>query len=93
MRKAKDLKPLPKHTTDESAELFTDTADLTQYDLSGFETTTFEFKPKSARLEVRVAVDQLAALKDVARNQGVPHTRLVRQFIEQGIKSLQTPRP
>ena len=88
MNKAKELKPLPRHTTDEAAEAFTDTADLTEYDLSGFEPTTFEFQPKSARLEVRVAPDQLAALKDAAKRQGIPHTRLVRQFIEQGIQSL-----
>ncbi len=48
----------------------------------------FEYLNKDARMEVRLPRDQLDALKEAARQQGVPYTRLVRQFIDQGMRSL-----
>lgn len=39
-------------------------------------------------MEVRLPRDQLDALKAAAKQQGIPHTRLVRQFIDQGMRSL-----
>jgi len=50
---------------------------------------TFEFQKKSARLELRIPEEQLAVLKKLAKEKGIPHTRLVRQFIEQGVQALQ----
>ncbi len=85
----KKLKQLPLHVTDEAAQEFTDTTNLAEYDLTGFKPMTFEFQKKDARLELRVPQDQLDALKDEAKRQGIPHTRLVRQFIEQGMQALQ----
>jgi len=43
---------------------------------------------KETRLEIRVSQDQLKALKEAAQKQGIPHARLVRQFIEQGMLNL-----
>lgn len=86
----KDKKPLPEFKTDEEAEQFIDEADLTDYDLSGGRTVRFEFRKKRAQLNMRMPEDQLSALKQVAKQQGIPYTRLVRQFIEQGMQSLRS---
>jgi len=84
----KKLKKLPVLLTDEEAEKFTDEADLSEYDLSGFKPVQFEFLKKSARMELRLPEDQLKALKKAAKQQGIPYTRLVRQFIDQGMRTL-----
>ena len=85
MKEGKQFKPL---NSDSEAVEEVDNIDLTQYDLREFKTTTFEFQKKSARLELRIPEEQLALLKEMAKKQGIPHTRLVRQFIEQGIQTL-----
>jgi predicted DNA binding CopG/RHH family protein len=85
MQTTKSLKKLPVLFTDEDAERFVDQADLTDYDLSGFKPMRFEFAKKDARLELRLPPDQLLALKAAAQKMGIPHTRLVRQFITEGL--------
>jgi len=84
----KELKKFPVHKSDEEAERFVSEADLSEYDFSGFKPAQFEFKKKSARLELRLPDEQLAALKQAAKKQGIPYTRLVRQFIDQGMQGL-----
>ena len=84
----KRLKTLPPLLTDEDAERFTDEADLSDYDLSGFKPVQFEFQKKDARLELRLPKEQLEALKRAADQRGIPYTRLVRQFIDQGMRTL-----
>ena len=83
-----ELKKLPPLLSDEAAERFTEEADLSEYDLSGFHPVQFEFQPKDARLELRIPREQLEALKSAAKRLGVPPTRLVRQFIEDGMRHL-----
>ena len=51
---AADKPKLPLLKTDEEAEAFVETADLTQYDLSGFKPMRFEFAKKAAQLNMRV---------------------------------------
>ena len=41
-----EKKTIPTFQTDEEAEKFVDTADLSEYDFSGFKIVHFEFKPK-----------------------------------------------
>ncbi len=82
------LKQLPPLLSDEEAEKFTEEADLSDYDLSGFKPVRFEYLNRDARMEVRLPRDQLDALKEAARQKGIPYTRLVRQFIDQGMRSL-----
>ena len=84
----KKQKPLPPLLTDQEAERFTETADLSEYDLSGFKPVKFEFEKKDARLELRMPREQLEALKAAAKKAGIPHPRLVRKFIEQGLQAL-----
>lgn len=84
---ATKLKELPPLLTDEEAERFSDEADLSEYDLSGFKPMRFEFKKKEGRLNMRLPHDQLTALKAEAEKMGVPYTRLARQFIEDGLRA------
>jgi len=49
--------------------------DLTRYDLSGLKPVRFEFAPKSARLNMRLPDNLLAAVKDDAAESGVPRQR------------------
>ncbi|UTO28701.1 CopG family antitoxin [Bartonella harrusi] len=46
--KTSQLKQMPVFKTDEEAENFVDTADLTDYDLTDFKPVHFEFLPKEA---------------------------------------------
>jgi predicted DNA binding CopG/RHH family protein len=88
MQKHDDKKPLPVHQTDLEAEDFTDNADLSEYDLSGFKPVSFQMKKKDARLEMRISQAELGMLKAEAQRRGVPHSRLARTIIEQGLKHL-----
>lgn len=83
------LKRFKELETDQDAIDEVATIDLSEYDLSGFKPQTFEFQKKTARLELRIPEEQLAALKKIAKTKGIPHTRLVRQFIEQGMRTMQ----
>ncbi len=86
MKKVKQLNSL---NTDQAAIDEVANIDLSEHDLSQFKPVAFEFKKKSARLELRIPEEQLASLKILAKRQGIPHTRLVRQFIEQGMEALE----
>lgn len=83
---AKTLKPLPPLMSDDEAEDFVDTADLTEYDLSGFKPVQFEFEPKSAQLNMRLPSSRLDAVKQRAKERGIPYTRLVREALEMSLK-------
>ncbi|MFN7169577.1 MAG: BrnA antitoxin family protein [Pannonibacter sp.] len=78
-------KKLPVLRTDEEAEAFVDTADLSDYDLSGFKPAQFEFEKKSAQLNMRLPEALLTAVKEKARQRGIPYTRLIREALEQTI--------
>jgi predicted DNA binding CopG/RHH family protein len=84
-RKAKKLKPFPRFDTDEEAERFVETADLTEYDFSGFKPRRFEFEPKAAQINMRVPQSLLAALKERARHRGIPYTRFIRELMEREV--------
>jgi predicted DNA binding CopG/RHH family protein len=78
-------KKLPKLQTDEEAEEFVATADLTEYDLSGFRSMLFEFQPKSERVNMRLPKPLLDAVKASAAKAGVPYQRFIRQVLEAAI--------
>jgi predicted DNA binding CopG/RHH family protein len=48
-KEGKKLKPFPRFDTDEEAEQFVETADLSEYGFSGFKPARFEFEPKTAQ--------------------------------------------
>lgn len=75
-------KPLPPLRSDEEAEQFVDTADLSEYDLSGFKPMRFEIEPKAASLNMRLPAALLDAVKARAKASGIPYTRYVRMLLE-----------
>jgi predicted DNA binding CopG/RHH family protein len=75
-------KPMPSLHSDAAAERFVATADLSQYDLSGFKPMHFEIEPKSAALNMRLPVSLLEAVKTKAKAKGIPYTRYVRMLLE-----------
>ncbi len=81
-------KKIPTFATDEAAERFVATADLTAYDLSGFRPVRFEFAKKDARLNMRLPVALLNAVKARAKVRGIPYQRLIRETLEQAITTL-----
>ena len=82
------LKPLPILRSDEEAERFVDTADLSQYDLSGGRRMQFEFAAKTARVNMRLPEAQLQAVKAEAQKRGLPYQRLIRDLIDRGLADL-----
>ncbi len=78
-------KTIPRFGTDEEAERFVDTADLTDYDLSGFKPARFEFAAKDSRVNFRVPASLLDAVKRQAAARGIPYQRLIREVLEQAV--------
>ena len=85
MKDKKGLRPLPVLKTDEEAERFVEEADLTEYDLSGFRPTHFEFQRKSASVHLRLSEQLLEAVKKRAARDGIPYQRFIRRAIEKEI--------
>lgn len=77
-------KSVPHFTTDEEAEAFLE-QDLSDLDLSQFKPVKFEFSPKAAQLNMRLPLSLLDAVKNKAKEQGVPYTRYIRQLLEHDI--------
>lgn len=75
---------VPDLRTDEEAEAFLE-QDLSDLDFSQFKTAHFEFGKKTAQLNMRVPQPLLDAVKNRAREQGIPYTRYIRRLIEQDV--------
>ena len=78
-------KKIPTFKTDREAERFTDTADLSDYDLSGARPVRFEFEKKDARVNMRLPQALLEALKERAKQRGIPYQRLIREALERAV--------
>lgn len=76
---------MPVFDADAQAENFVESADLSEYDLSGFKPTHFEFEKKSAQLNMRLPEPLLRAVKAKAKERGIPYTRLIREALEQTV--------
>lgn len=75
-------KKIPTFKTDDEAERFVETADLSEYDLSGLRPTRFEFEKKTAQLNMRLPTSLLDAVKKRAVARGIPYTRFIREAVE-----------
>jgi predicted DNA binding CopG/RHH family protein len=78
-------KKIPTFESDEDAERFVESADLAEYDLSGAKPIQFEFEKKNARVNMRLPETLLAALKEHARQRGIPYQRLIREALEHAV--------
>ena len=81
----KKLKKLPVLLTDEQAEHFVETADLSEYDLSGFKRVHFEFEPKSLAVNIRLPESLYAVVKKKAANEGIKTQRFIRRALERAV--------
>ncbi len=77
-------KKIPTFRTDEEAERFVDTANLTEYDLSGAQPVRFELQRKAAQINMRVP-KPLLDVKARAKARGIPYTRFIREALEQAV--------
>lgn len=80
-------KIIPDLLTDEEAERFVETADLSEYDLSVFKPVRFEFEAKDTRLNMRLPESLLRAVKAKAEHEGVPYQRFIRRVLEEALAS------
>ena len=76
-------KRIPNFKTDAEAERFVETADLSDYDLAGAKPVRFEFEKKDARINMRLPQGLVAALKERAKQRGIPYQRYIREALEQ----------
>ena len=75
---------VPELTTDAAAEAFLD-QDLSDLDFSQFEQTRFEFGRKDARVNMRLPLPLLEAVKRRALARGVPYQRYIREALEAAV--------
>lgn len=78
-------KKIPAFKTDEEAERFVETADLSEYDLSDAKPVQFEFEKKDARVNMRLPQSLVDALKEHAKRRGIPYQRFIREALEQAV--------
>lgn len=78
-------KNIPTFASDEDAVRFIETADLTEFDLSGFVRPSFEFESRGARVNMRLPESLLDAVKEHARAEGMPYQRFIRQTLERAV--------
>lgn len=75
---------LPQLKTDEQAEAFL-SQDLSDLDFSQFKPHHFEFEKKAAQLNMRMPRPLLDAVKNRARERGMPYTRYIRMLLERDV--------
>lgn len=78
-------KKIPDFKTDAEAEAFVDSADLSEYDLSGFKRVRFEFQPKTERVNMRLPAELLQAVRRKADAEGMPYQRFIRATLERAV--------
>lgn len=83
-------KKFPEFKTDEEAEHFVDTADLSEYDMTDMVPVKFELKRKDATVSLRLPEPMLAEVRSRAQRAGMPYHRFLRLAIE---RALQDPQP
>ena len=83
--KKQTIKAMPSLKSDEEAEQFVDSSDLSKYDLSGFTQVKFEFEPKTTAVNMRLPQSLLTAVKIKAKAEGMPYSRYIRFVLEQAI--------
>jgi predicted DNA binding CopG/RHH family protein len=79
-------KPIPSFKTDEEAEHFVDTADRSEYDLSGGQIVRFELKPKNKSVNLRLPEQFLKAVRSRASRAGIPYQRFIRTALERALQ-------
>jgi predicted DNA binding CopG/RHH family protein len=79
-------KPIPTFKSDERAEDFVATADLSEYDLSGGQVMRFEMKRKDKTVNLRMPEQLLEAVRERAASAGIPYQRFIRLALERAVQ-------
>jgi predicted DNA binding CopG/RHH family protein len=85
-------KPFPKFESDEKLEAFLETADLDGYDLTAGALprdewfARYELFAKDASIHLRLPGRLLDAVRAQAMTDGIPTQRLIREYIERGLR-------
>jgi len=82
----KKKKKIPTFKTDAEAEAFVDTANLTEYNLSGGKPVRFEFEKKDGRVNMRLPETLLDAVRKSAKKRGIPYQRFIREALEHAVR-------
>ena len=87
---SKQKKQFPRFKSDEEVERFVATADLTEYDLSGFRPFSevladAESKRKTKTITFRLSADLLAMLKAEAKRRKIPYQRFMRLLLAKSL--------
>ena len=85
-RKQKNMKKkVPKLKSDKEAGKFLE-QDLTDYmDLKKFQKTSFEFEPKTKKVNIRFPENLLKAVQKEANRQGIPYQKFIRKAVEESL--------
>src|SRR5580693_3021554 len=75
-------KKFPDLRSDEEADSWLQSADLTEYDLSGMKKVRFELARKDVSISLRLPAALLATLKANAAKANMPTQRFIRMMIE-----------
>lgn len=79
------VKRLPVFKTDEEAVAFLE-QDLADYiSAENFALFPYEFRPKEKSLNLRISEGLLEAVRDRARQEGIPYQRYIRQALETAV--------
>jgi predicted DNA binding CopG/RHH family protein len=79
-------KKIPTFKSDEEAEAFVASADLTDYDLSGAKLVRFELNQKDKSINLRLPKQLLDAVRSRAKKEKVPYQRYIRMALEQALQ-------
>ncbi len=78
-------KKFPDFVSDADAEIFVETADLSEFDFSQFKPVRFEFQPKTERVNMRLPAELLEAVRNKAKAEGIPYQRFIRATLEKAV--------
>jgi predicted DNA binding CopG/RHH family protein len=78
-------KKIPAFKSDRAAAAFVDSADLSQFDLSGARLLRFEIKRKNKSINLRLPEELYDAVRKRAARAGLPYQRFIRLALEQAI--------
>ena len=80
-------KKFPDFKSDNEAEAFVESADLSEYDFSGMVPMRFELKRTDTSISLRLPEELLEAVRINAKRVGIPYQRFMRLAIERAIET------
>ncbi len=84
-------KKFPDFKTDDEAEAFVESADLSEYDFSGMVPMRFELKRKDKSISLRLPEELLDEVRLNAKRVGIPYQRFMRLAIERAVQPVKQP--